>query len=310
MWLRFRASPNWTREKISDADRKGRNIGMAQVRFWRQLPAKAQEELSNAGFTQEWFDAQPEPTRLTLLDLYVKMSLLKLWRHVKSGQIPRQGDFEFRAVSVAELKRELTERHDFGTPETSVDSWNSGEKAEEAMLHFKHEKDWGQDPVTIQAHIDPVGWSGGNPISWARHLKNHDAYMDPYRIRDVILRKFGSQREVMDVLFDVGASSDVRWNCGASNCPTHSMPEHRCLPGVWFCGCKQPPCPSHRAPEHRCTSGQVWHCGAQDCVTHSLPDHHCADGVWHCGRLNPPCPGHMSRDDRCQAGAALLWPGR
>lgn len=279
------------------------------VSFWRQLPADAQADLSRAGFTQAWFDLQPEPIRLTLLNIYVKLSLLKLWSHVKSGEIPSPGVFNFEAVDVAKLKKELTDRSDFGSPESSSDDWSSSEKTLDAMLHFKHHKSWKQG-AAIQAHIDPVGWSGLNPKSWIAHRANYDAYQEPYRIRDVILAKFGSQQKVTEVLLGIGASPNPWWDCGAFNCPTHSKPEHRCSPGTWHCGREQPKCPGHSGSEHRCASGSVWQCGARNCPTHGSPDHRCARGVWRCGKLNPPCPGHASRDHRCQPGAALLWAMR
>jgi hypothetical protein len=96
------------------------------------------------------------------------------------------------------------------------------------------------------------------------------------------------------------------WNCGARNCPTHSRPDHRCMPGIWSCGRRQPQCSEHSSPNHQCEAGSMWHCGARNCPSHNQPEHRCGIGMWLCGRVRPLCPGHGSREHRCEAGAALL----
>jgi hypothetical protein len=157
------------------------------VPSWVQLPSDVQRDFSSTGFTQQWFEKQPETIRLTLLNLYVKMSRKNLWRHVRSGRVVIPGTIEFQAKNVLQLKQELTDRQDFGSP-GHLKSWNSGEKTEEAMLHFKHDKAWTNDPTTVWAHIDPVGWSA-DLVSIVRHWANYSGYKDPYRIRNVLLRQ-------------------------------------------------------------------------------------------------------------------------
>jgi hypothetical protein len=106
------------------------------VPSWAQLPGRAQTDLSGVGVKSPWFDKQTETIRLTLLNLYVKLSMVKLWQHVKLDQVEQQlkpevvelGKLHFQAKNVVQLKQELGKREDFGTPESSARDWSSSEK--------------------------------------------------------------------------------------------------------------------------------------------------------------------------------------
>src|ERR1700733_9794950 len=92
----------------------------------------------------------------------------------------------------------------------------------------------------------------------------------------------------------------ILWHCGSRNCPTHRHKAHRCKPGVWFCGRKEPPCPGHVRWDHRCGPGRAWSCGCWNCPgRHAGHRDRCPGAVWVCGRKQPPCPTHQNPSDSC-----------
>jgi hypothetical protein len=295
-----------------------------EVPYWKQLPDYARKQLAatakrNSGgpngsdwpYGEIWFDKETDVNRLTVLNLYVKLSGMSLWQYVSEGlRTTGHGCLEFRSNDVLALKRELTNRRDFTEPEDSLVVWSCREKVSTGALHFKHFTPWPTDYV--QAHIDKTGlgfggkWSPlvlGPLVMGLPHLADdcRHGWKDVFGIRDILLRQGWDPLP----LLGVGA-----WHCGARDCQSHSRPEHRCQAGVWFCGRRQPPCPGHGKPGDRCSAGLTWYCGERQCPTHGQPQHRCPTGVWYCGRMCPPCPGHRNRDDRCERGAALRFASR
>ncbi len=279
---------------------------------WESLPDYARQDLWMVDKNKEensariWFNKLAPAYRLTILNLYVKLKGMGFWQFVETlrmGPSTQVGCFEFDATDVHLLRRELTLRWNFRSPQDSLKAWDAMEKRYTAALHFKHFEGWGTRYVhRVQAHIDIAGvWVASENFFWAtvgftglRHLYYYDSYKDVYAVREALLKQ-GWDRQVL-----LGIR---KWHCGSRNCPGHSHPDHRCLQGVWFCGRLQPPCPGHGHPEHRCATGRVWTCGSRDCPTHARPEDQCRTGVWFCGRMEPLCPGHRIPDDRCEAGA-------
>ncbi|NIM95754.1 MAG: DUF4157 domain-containing protein [Anaerolineales bacterium] len=163
-----------------------------RVPFWDQLPAYVQTDLSRPGYDQKWFDARTARTRLTVLNLYVKLKGMKLWRYVLQESSTHNGCLEFTA-DVNGLKRSLRSRWNFRDPEASSRKWDSAEKRATGALHFKHFTGW--PTAKVQAHIDQKGlWLGskwfwwiGIPVTGLRHLAAYDSYQDVYGIRDILL---------------------------------------------------------------------------------------------------------------------------
>jgi len=263
------------------------------VPFWNQLPDYARKGLLQVPIQHIEFDSLPDENRLTVLNLYVKMSKTMLWSYILEFIRIDPGRLEFRCINIKQLKEELTRRADFRSPESSMEKWDSAEKCGMGSLHFKHNKQWHANENQVQAHIDRI-WVWHDPLE---HLITYKSYEDPFGIRDLLISQGFDKATLMGIAV---------WHCGARDCGTHSEPQHRCPSGVWYCGRIQPACPGHSNPEHRCVTGIKWHCGQSNCPTHNLPITPCPSGTWYCGQVKPPCPGHSRRDDRCATGATLL----
>ena len=176
-----------------------------KVPFWDQLPGHAQRDLSVKGYGKLWFDKQKAPLRLTVLNLYVKLRGMNLWRHVRQHASISVGCLEFLTTDVRFLKKELTNLWNFRSPEDSMKEWDSAEKRATGALHFKHFKGW---PVNkTQAHIDQAGnwlgnrvfWWAGQPITGLRHLASYDSYNDVFGIRNILLQQGWDRRSLMGV---------------------------------------------------------------------------------------------------------------
>jgi hypothetical protein len=262
------------------------------VPFWNQLPEHAHNAFLRIepNYNRTWFDHLSEERRLTVLTLYVKLSGLKFWPHIMELADVAPGRLHFHCCNTDALKAELTRRTDFVSPAASKEDWSSAEMRAVGSLHFKHFPGWPENKV--QAHIDHFwGWTT------VPHWFTYSSYKDPFRARAILLEQ-GWDRAA---LLGIGV-----WHCGARDCRTHGEPQHRCQPGVWYCGRVQPACPGHSSGEHRCATGSKWHCGERNCGCHALPLPPCRSGVWYCGQVKPPCAGHSRREDRCATGAALL----
>jgi hypothetical protein len=276
---------------------------------WKQLPDYARNELALRGYGGQWLDSRPDAIRLTVLNLYVKLRGMDLWKFVlMRGESTPVGCLEFLTTNVALLKQELTTRWQFRNPEDSTDEWHSPEKRLHGAVHFKHFKGW---PVNkVQAHIDRFGrWLGQPQLFWAGQPVGVPILL---HLADYLCHGWEHVLDVREILLEQGWDPQPLlgvgvWHCAARDCPGHSRPEHRCQQGIWFCGRRLAPCPGHGKPTDQCRSGRAWHCGARNCPTHSQPEHRCPAGVWYCGRTQPPCPGHGRREHRCRAGAALLY---
>jgi hypothetical protein len=167
-----------------------------QVPQWYNLPKYAQDDLglSPRNFNQSWFEKSSPELRLTVLNLYVKLRGLGLWKFVggDSGSTG-QGALEFTCSDIKGLKNTLRGREDFTSPEESEQEWSSREMRTLGQLHFKHFKDAG---TTVQAHIDQIGLIPKNkwervlvPIIGIAHLITYESYKDVFGIRDILLHQ-------------------------------------------------------------------------------------------------------------------------
>jgi hypothetical protein len=166
---------------------------------WASLPEYAQAELAACGCDAGWFErhAADGTMRLTVLNLYVKLRGLELWRHVGSESGSQAGCLHFLCPDVGALKAALRGRDDFTNPDASPDEWESREKRAEGALHFKHFTGW---PVAqVQAHIDPQGLLLQNNLWWLvpvvplgqmiRHGADPTGYVEVHRIRAMLLEQ-------------------------------------------------------------------------------------------------------------------------
>jgi Domain of unknown function (DUF4157)/Transglycosylase SLT domain len=167
-----------------------------QVPQWQNLPKYAQDDLglSPRNYNQGWFEKNSPELRLTVLNLYVKLKGLGLWRFVggDSGSTS-QGALEFTCSDIKGLKNTLRSRDDFTSPEGDEQEWSSREMRTSGQLHFKHFKDAG---TTVQVHIDQIGLIPKNkwervlvPVIGIAHLITYESYKDVYGIRDILLRQ-------------------------------------------------------------------------------------------------------------------------
>lgn len=124
------------------------------VPTWERVPEYAQKELELRGYDQTWFESNIDILRLTLLNLYVKLSGLGLWKFVQTQDGHGPGILHFK-TDVTALKQELRDRPDFTSPEESPDQWSSRELRASNALHLKHFK--GSPPDQVQAQIDQKG---------------------------------------------------------------------------------------------------------------------------------------------------------
>jgi hypothetical protein len=164
---------------------------------WAQLPDYAQRELAVCGYDAAWFASQAQAPimRLTVLNLYVKLKGLDLWRYVGKETDSQPGCLHVLLTAAEELKALLRERDDFTNPQDSPDSWDSREKRADGALHFKHFAGWPE--AKVQAHIDPHGLLLHSPLWWLMpviplgqmlaHAADPTGYTEVYAIRDLLL---------------------------------------------------------------------------------------------------------------------------
>jgi hypothetical protein len=165
------------------------------VHQWATIPAYAQGLLALKGYTEDWFADKSAAVRQTVLNLFVKLHGMRLWKHVGIESSTSTGSLEFMATDVLALKRDLRARWDFRDPEDSLDEWSSAEKRASGALHFKHSARWEWPTSKVQAHIDPAGlWLGsryswwlGIPVTGLRHWLRRGEYADPFIVRDTLL---------------------------------------------------------------------------------------------------------------------------
>jgi hypothetical protein len=162
---------------------------------WDQLPPDAQRDLASRDYDESWFKEQSPEIRLTVLNLYVKLSGLKLWEFVDTQSNTKVGAIDFLCSRIDAFKETLSNRPDFTSPEKSADEWSSREMRASGQLHFKHFKGWPE--TQVEAHIDKVGlllrskwWWLFPPIpliQMARHGLDYSGYQDVYGIRKLLL---------------------------------------------------------------------------------------------------------------------------
>jgi hypothetical protein len=155
------------------------------VPLWNQLPTYAHKALLDIepDYDKTWFDSTSAELRLTILNLYVKMSKMGFWSYILEFMDISPGCLHFRCNDVIRLKQELTRRDDFRSPESSMETWDSAEKRGMGSLHFKHFRGW--DQAKVQAHIDRI-WVWQNPL---QHWITYDSYKHPFEIREVLLQQ-------------------------------------------------------------------------------------------------------------------------
>jgi len=158
---------------------------------WPEVASYVQNDLNKTGFGTDWFAKKSAIARQAILNLYVKLKGLDLWRYVESNaKTSSESTLEFKAKH-HELREVLTDREDFTDPDDSLTKWSSREKKASASLHFKHFKGWPEKQV--QAHIDPIGVHGssipiiGPLILGIRHLLDYSGYKETFRIRNILL---------------------------------------------------------------------------------------------------------------------------
>jgi hypothetical protein len=162
---------------------------------WNDLPAYARKDLAGSAYDQSWFDARDDRTRLTVLNLHVKLSGMGLWHYVGKRGNTSVGALEFQASNVNSLKARLANFSDFERPGDSPKEWDSREARVRCSLHFKHLEGWVDD--TVQAHIDTYGLSCGSSTVGhicavalgPAHLLYYDGYQDVLDIRDTLLEQ-------------------------------------------------------------------------------------------------------------------------
>lgn len=171
---------------------------------WEHLPAYAQAELSAAGFGAPWFDSRrgDDTMRLTVLNLYVKLRGLELWRFVHGDAgTAGAGCLEFTCTDVNGLIAALDGRSDFTAPGErpllEEDTTFTREKKGDGALHLK-QFDGYAEARRFQAHIDPVGLyadsSAPIPLDAGQALAHwiddqEKGWTQVYKIRDILLRE-------------------------------------------------------------------------------------------------------------------------
>lgn len=165
---------------------------------WADLPEHAHNHLHSAAYAGSWFDRQSDEMRLTVLNLYVKLSGMHLWQFIQHDPMriceqpgnPTIGKLNFLCRSPPALKNLLRARPDFADPEDSDAKWSSREKRSTGSLHVKH---WGS---FTEVHIDYYGLVMSDAAWWfppaqvgqmIAHGLSQDSYRDVYRLRGMLL---------------------------------------------------------------------------------------------------------------------------
>ena len=166
-----------------------------EVPQWAQLPPDAQKDLASREYDEAWFRTHGPEMRLTVLNLYVKLSGLQLWEFVDTQSNTKVGVIEFLCSKIDGFKDTLRKRDDFTSPEESEEEWSSREMRAVGQLHFKHFKGW---PKTlVEVHIDQAGllmrskwWWLFPPVPLLQmlgHGLSYESYKDVYGIRNILL---------------------------------------------------------------------------------------------------------------------------
>lgn len=158
---------------------------------WEKLPRHVQDDLRGANFEYWYRDPSNNETgRLTLLNGYLKLRNLDLWKYVNGpAQLPHEttpGNLEFLTMRPGELRKHLTDRPEFTSPSSGT-KWESRDKETDSQLHLKHFDGW--QPNRVQAHIDPSGFVWKKPWSIVPHLWDYSGYKNPQSIRKQLDRQ-------------------------------------------------------------------------------------------------------------------------
>jgi hypothetical protein len=148
------------------------------VPTWGDLPDHARIALAKNGCDDAWLqkNAPTDEHRLTVLNLFVKLSGMRLWAHVGCPVRSSIGSLDFLGNAPG-LRATLSRRHEFAAPDQDIDNWESREYRVAGSLHFKHMKKWGHSESQVQAHIDQAGTRCGGsygslcyPVQGLRHI--------------------------------------------------------------------------------------------------------------------------------------------
>ena len=173
------------------------------VPFWGELPSYVQDSLASRDYDHRWFDEHQDTIRLTVLNLYVKLSGLDLWKFVTKRdptavdpKHPNVGNLQFLTADVNLLRAALRNRSaTFTAPDESLKDWQCRETRGTGALHFKHFSGW-TEPNRVQAHIDRIGlYAGHVPISVVAYGLPHlidlcrHGWENVFAIRDLLLQQ-------------------------------------------------------------------------------------------------------------------------
>lgn len=132
-----------------------------------------------------------EKLRLTVLNLYVKLSGMGFWKFVGTPAGIKTGEFNFNCTDEPGLRDTLRKHDDFSDPGEKPGNWDSREQRSSGSLHFKRFGD------IVQAHIDQIGLLPKSKAWWLMpviplghmiaHGATYDSYQDVFGIRDILL---------------------------------------------------------------------------------------------------------------------------
>ncbi len=171
----------------------------APVPQWEHLPPYAQAELAAAGFGADWFGSRrgDDVMRLTVLNLYVKLRGLGLWKFVRGDAgTSTAGCLEFTCSDVSAFRAALDGHPDFTRPgDLDEESTFAREKKADGSLHLK-QFDGYAESSRLQAHIDPVGLYSDSeaaipidPVQALAHWIDDEqkGWTDVFKIRALLL---------------------------------------------------------------------------------------------------------------------------
>jgi hypothetical protein len=183
-----------TLNAVGAPPRGSRSQASLPVPWWNQLPSDVQTKLGWCDLDEQRFNSLPDLKRQTVLNLFVKLSGLDLWKYV--GEFvnkPDVGNLDFVCFNVPGLMNALRAMGTFTDPGENQDTmWDSREKRGRAPLHIKHFA----GTETIQAHIDRYGlylnthWYSTIP-GFVAHTADWfvDGYQEALDVRDILLKQ-------------------------------------------------------------------------------------------------------------------------
>ena len=167
---------------------------------FEELPPEVRTSLASRGYDAAWYGSAVDKLRLTLLNLYVKLMSLSLWRFVAREVDSELGSLQFLCADLPGLLAALR-RLRFTRPDPEADYWDAREKRLSGALHLKHFHGWPE--AKLQAHIDRTGftlrwwWWLLPPVAllvMLFHAAEPRSYQDVVRIRRMLLEQGADSR--------------------------------------------------------------------------------------------------------------------